>query len=267
MGLRIRISDVEPGFHWDERVPATLPGFARTFCMRSIHHRGTEGEPGLVLALDPTPGTSCRGLAFRVRVGEEGATLMSLRERELISSAYVEETLSIALDDGREVRSAGLRGRHHTRAILRRPRLETQAQISRGGGRPWPEHGIPLEYGRHLRELGIEDTELVWLSDRVRAFVPESPVGMADAAPNIEVNKVAGAGPGMARSDRETVQQFSQPVRAIVSMVIVLILVGVGAWIAFPSVAPVFLANKWLNGAIAFVFTLGSSRPSGRSFS
>jgi hypothetical protein len=61
----------------------------------------------------------------------------------------------------------------------------------------------------------------------------------------------------MARSDRETVQQFSQPVRAIVSMVIVLILVGVGAWIAFPSVAPVFLANKWLNGAIAFVFTLG----------
>jgi hypothetical protein len=61
----------------------------------------------------------------------------------------------------------------------------------------------------------------------------------------------------MARSDRETAQQFSQPVRQIVSMVIVLILVGVGAWIAFPSVAPVFLANKWLNGAIAFVFLLG----------
>jgi hypothetical protein len=61
----------------------------------------------------------------------------------------------------------------------------------------------------------------------------------------------------MARSDRETVQQFSLPVRQIVSMVIVLILVGVGAWIAFPSVAPVFLANKWLNGAIAFVFVLG----------
>jgi hypothetical protein len=61
----------------------------------------------------------------------------------------------------------------------------------------------------------------------------------------------------MARSDRETAQQFSQPVRQIVSMVIVLILVGVGAWLAFPSVAPVFLANKWLNGAIAFVFVLG----------
>jgi hypothetical protein len=54
-----------------------------------------------------------------------------------------------------------------------------------------------------------------------------------------------------------TVQQFSQPVRQVVSMVIVLILVGAGAWIAFPSVAPVFLANKWLNGAIAFVFVLG----------
>jgi hypothetical protein len=40
-------------------------------------------------------------------------------------------------------------------------------------------------------------------------------------------------------------------------MVIVLILVGIGAWIAFPSVAPVFLANPWLNGAIGFVFVLG----------
>jgi hypothetical protein len=61
----------------------------------------------------------------------------------------------------------------------------------------------------------------------------------------------------MARSDRATESQFSQPVRQIVSMVIVLILVGIGAWIAFPSVAPVFLANPWLNGAIGFVFVLG----------
>ena len=38
---------------------ATLPGYARSFCMRSIHHRGTEEEPGLVLALDEAAG---RGL-------------------------------------------------------------------------------------------------------------------------------------------------------------------------------------------------------------
>ena len=61
----------------------------------------------------------------------------------------------------------------------------------------------------------------------------------------------------MARSDREAAPQFSQPVRQIVLMVIVLALVGAGAYIAFPKVAPVFLANLWLNGFIAFVFVLG----------
>ena len=40
-------------------------------------------------------------------------------------------------------------------------------------------------------------------------------------------------------------------------MVRVLIAVGVGAWVAFPAVAPVFLANLWLNGFIAVVFVIG----------
>jgi cation transport protein ChaC len=157
-----------PGFHWDERVPATLPGFARTFCMRSIHHRGTEENPGLVLALDPAPDASCRGLAFRVRAGEEGATLMSLRERELISSAYVEETLRVTLADGREVDAlAYVVDTAHVQYCGGLD-LETQAQIiaMAVGGR-----GPNTEYlwntVAHLRELGIEDAELVWLSDRV----------------------------------------------------------------------------------------------------
>ena len=41
-----------PGFEVEDRVIATLPGYQRSFCMRSIHHRGTPEEPGLVLALD-----------------------------------------------------------------------------------------------------------------------------------------------------------------------------------------------------------------------
>ena len=61
----------------------------------------------------------------------------------------------------------------------------------------------------------------------------------------------------MAISDREVEPQFSQPVRQIVLMLIVLVLVGFGAYIAFPKVAPVFLANLWLNGFIALVFVIG----------
>lgn len=55
----------------------------------------------------------------------------------------------------------------------------------------------------------------------------------------------------------EAEPHFSQPVRQIVSMLIVLGLVGGGAYVAFPRVAPVFLANPYLNGFIFFVFVIG----------
>jgi hypothetical protein len=61
----------------------------------------------------------------------------------------------------------------------------------------------------------------------------------------------------MVKPHREAEPQFTQPVRQIVTMILVLILVGIGAYIAFPSVAPVFLANPWLNGFIGFVFVIG----------
>ena len=34
-----------PGFPHVETVLAVLEGYHRSFCMRSIHHRGTEAEP------------------------------------------------------------------------------------------------------------------------------------------------------------------------------------------------------------------------------
>ncbi|KPP93744.1 MAG: Tetraspanin family [Rhodobacteraceae bacterium HLUCCA08] len=50
---------------------------------------------------------------------------------------------------------------------------------------------------------------------------------------------------------------FSQPVRQVTSMLIVLGLVGAGVWLAFPRVAPVFVANPYLNGFIFAVFLIG----------
>jgi glutathione-specific gamma-glutamylcyclotransferase len=160
-----------PGFSWEERVRATLPGFARTFCMRSIHHRGTAEAPGLVLALDPHPGAVCRGVAFRIPEGEEGGTLQYLRERELISSAYVEETHEVTLDDGRQVEAlAYVVDTDHVQYCGGLD-LETQARIiaSAVGGRG-PNSRVSLEHGRPSSELDIHDADLVWLSERVRAL-------------------------------------------------------------------------------------------------
>jgi glutathione-specific gamma-glutamylcyclotransferase len=160
-----------PGFGCAERIRATLPGFARTFCMRSVHHRGTAEAPGLVLALDPHPGAVCRGVAFRVPHGEEGGTLQDLRERELISSAYLEETHDVVLDDGRQVPAlAYVVDTGHVQYCGGLD-LETQARIiaTAVGGR-----GPNTEYlwntVAHLAELGIRDPDLVWLSGRVRAL-------------------------------------------------------------------------------------------------
>lgn len=51
--------------------------------------------------------------------------------------------------------------------------------------------------------------------------------------------------------------QFSQPVRQFVMMLVVLVLVGAGVYVAFPRVSGIFLANIWLNGFIFLVFVIG----------
>ncbi len=61
----------------------------------------------------------------------------------------------------------------------------------------------------------------------------------------------------MSRLDREAEPQFSQPVRQILTMLIVIGLVGTGTWFIVPFVAPVFLSSPYLNGFIAAVFVLG----------
>ena len=61
----------------------------------------------------------------------------------------------------------------------------------------------------------------------------------------------------MDQPDREAEPHFTRPYRQILTMLVVLGLVGFGAYIAYPKVAPVFLANPWLNGFIGLVFVIG----------
>ena len=61
----------------------------------------------------------------------------------------------------------------------------------------------------------------------------------------------------MAQADRAERPQFSQPFRQISLMLIVLALTGFGAFLALPSVYPIFAANPYLNGVIILVFFIG----------
>ena len=54
-----------PGFTPVRQVKARLHDYHRSFCMLSIHHRGSEEDPGLVLALDTQPGGNAPVWRFR----------------------------------------------------------------------------------------------------------------------------------------------------------------------------------------------------------
>lgn len=160
-----------PGFDVAEQAVATLPGYARSFCMRSIHHRGSEAEPGLVLALDAHPDASCQGLALRARPGTEVATLKMLRERELISSAYHEKTLSVSLEDGRVIDAISYVIDPEHRQYCGGLELDEQARIiaTAIGGRG-PNTEYLYNTAAHLREIGLSDPDLDWLERRVRSL-------------------------------------------------------------------------------------------------
>ncbi|KAJ55117.1 biopolymer transporter ExbB [Actibacterium mucosum KCTC 23349] len=58
-------------------------------------------------------------------------------------------------------------------------------------------------------------------------------------------------------STPEAETQFSQPFRQFFLMLVVLAAFSTGAYFIYPNVAPVFLANPYLNGAILVVFAVG----------
>lgn len=158
-----------PGFPVARREVAVLQGFARSFCMSSIHHRGSEEKPGLVLALDEVDGAHCQGLALAVEAGEEDSTLAYLRERELVSSAYLERNLSVELASGDNVTAVTYVIDPHHVQYCGGMALEQQAQIiaTAVGGRG-PNTEYLYNTAEHLAEIGLGDAELEWLMQRVR---------------------------------------------------------------------------------------------------
>ncbi|NIZ14849.1 gamma-glutamylcyclotransferase [Phaeobacter sp. HF9A] len=160
-----------PEFPVAERAVATLHGYARSFCMRSIHHRGSEEAPGLVLALDAVEEAHCKGLALRVEPGHEETTLEALRARELISSAYVERFFDVELTSGEIVNAVVyvIDPDHEQYCHLE---LEEQAQIiAHAVGGRGPNREYLFNTTAHLEEIGLHDPDLAWLTQRVRQIL------------------------------------------------------------------------------------------------
>ena len=109
-------------------------------------------------------------VAFAVAPGEEEATLAALRERELISAAYLEVTLPLATAEGPIEALAYVIDPHHAQ-YCGGMSLEEQAQIiARASGGRGPNRDYLWSTAAHLAELGISDPDLDWLANRVRSL-------------------------------------------------------------------------------------------------
>ena len=148
-----------PGFAFEERLPARAFGFRRSLCVWSHVHRGTPDHPGLVLGLDR--GGSCRGVAFRVSLENRADVLDYLRRRELVTSVYLERVLPVSLGDGRHARAVGYivdRGHEQYAGALA---VERAAEVVKSSvGQSGPNDAYVFNTLAHLKQMGIRD---LWL--------------------------------------------------------------------------------------------------------
>ena len=165
-----------PGFDYEEKRLAALGGYRRSFCMTSVHYRGTPERPGLVLALDAEAGACCEGVAYRVDPARAAEVLAYLRERELVSYAYLEAFLTVSLAEGGAVEAVTyVTNRDHSQY---RGDLDLPAQaeiIAHAVGPRGPNAEYLFNTLSGLDALGIEDRELTDLAGLVRARRQDGP--------------------------------------------------------------------------------------------
>jgi cation transport protein ChaC len=156
------------GFDYLERRQAKLIGAHRALCVYSHIHRGTPEKPGLVLGLDR--GGACRGVAFRVAAEQASETLTYLQERELVTKVYKEAVRPVDLLDGVQTRVRALCflvDRSHPQYAGTLSLEEQLHHVRQGHGRSGANPEYVIETVKHMRELGIADSALEWLTERL----------------------------------------------------------------------------------------------------
>ena len=158
-----------PGFDVLERVPAKLIGMHRALCVYSFVHRGTPEKPGLVMGLDR--GGMCRGIAYRVAAAKRQETIVYLREREQVTSVYLETMRRIVLEDEarRQVRALCYAvDRSHVQYAGRLSVDESVHYVRQGHGRSGNNRDYVVETIRALEALGYRETELHLIAERLK---------------------------------------------------------------------------------------------------
>lgn len=164
-----------PGFEHEERRPALLRGYHRSFCVYSHVHRGTPERPGLVFGLDA--GGACRGVAFRVEAARAEETKRYLQAREQVTLVYRDVVKRVELVDGGGTVDAlcFVVDRKHAQYAGRLD-FDTQVRlIAEGEGQSGRNPDYLESTVRHLDEAGIADDGLTRLWRAVELRLHRSP--------------------------------------------------------------------------------------------
>lgn len=168
----------KPGFAYQERLRAALPGYVRRFCLDSITYRGTPDYPGLVLALDEEPGAACEGVAYRVAPALRREVHDYLRARELVTYSYLEKFLPVELETGETVEAlAYVMDRSHAQYRGGLSPEEQAEVISRAVGPAGPNVEYLENTVSQLALMGVDDAEMSGIHRLVRSLVGDRPAG------------------------------------------------------------------------------------------
>jgi cation transport protein ChaC len=158
-----------PGFDFVERKSAVLHGRRRSFCIYSVHHRGTYQRPGLVLGL--APGGSTRGVAYRVAEDAWPDTYAYLREREQPTETYFEAWVAVRLPGGVRAQALVFLSDFNHPQWAGDLSLDQQANLIAGArGLSGPNIDYLRDLVLHLREQGVADTLMERLLQRVETL-------------------------------------------------------------------------------------------------
>ncbi len=153
----------------DRALGGRLRGFARRYCLRDEHDRGTPVPPSLTLGMEPAPGEACDGALFRLPERGEEDALWTIWRHEMPSGFYVAQWVDVA--------GPGGTGEHRALTFVadpshglyagRLPEAEVADALARGVGPQGTAAAYLLDTAEALRREGISDPSLERLASAV----------------------------------------------------------------------------------------------------
>ncbi len=154
-----------PGFDYDWVAKARIHGFHRALRVWSYHHRGTEGQPGLVLGLDR--GGSCQGCLFRVPASAKDSVAAYLWEREMVTSVYTPRLVQAHTTAASYLALTFVLDRNHTQYAGALSATEAARHIRSASGKSGPNPEYVRETFAHLHALDVTDSGLAAVLDHL----------------------------------------------------------------------------------------------------